>query len=167
MQLLNKKWAEVLYSSLTLWKVGKNVCLLSFLYDQYLTFKDQFTVYYECLNCLLWKNCQEFSLNTKCSVTEMICQDDLKPLPFPCSLEYSLAINQSFSECGLFTISSFLVHPNCAQTLKSCGYFQNHVCLFFLYLVSVGLTLISSQLSFWNLLLTSVTNKYAHHLPFA
>lgn len=70
------------------------------------------------------------------------CRDDLKPLPVPCSLESSFAINQSYSECGLFTISSFLVHPNCAQILKSCLYFQNYTYSpFFMYLVFAGLTL--------------------------
>lgn len=88
-------------------------------------------MYYECLKCLLWENCQELSLNTKCNVTKIICQDHLKPLPFP---ESSLAINQSSSECGLFAISSFL-HPNCAQILKSRLYFQNHTSLFFFFLI--------------------------------
>lgn len=75
---------------------------------------------------------------------------------------------QSYSECGLFTIFSFLVHPNCAQILKSCLYFQNYTySLFFMYLVFAGLTLsVYSSVSetFW--LLISVTNKYAYHLPF-
>lgn len=43
------------------------------------------------------------------------------------------SINQSSSECGLFTISSLLVHPNCAQILKSCLYFQNHTPSLFLF----------------------------------
>lgn len=107
-------------------------------------------MYYECLKCLLWENCQELSLNTKCNVTKMICQDHLKPLPFP---ESSLAINQSSSECGLFAISSFL-HPNCAQILKSRLYFQNQTSLFFFLIwFFAGLTLSVhssvSEIYFW------------------
>lgn len=76
------------------------------------------------------------------------------------------SINQSSSECGLFTIFSFLVHPNCAQILKSCLYFQNHTSLFFyIWFLLVWLYQFTAH-SFWNLLLTSVTKQYAHHLPF-
>lgn len=65
------------------------------------------------------------------------------------------SINQSSSDCGLFTISSFLVHPNCAQILKSCLYFQNRTSslFFFPYLIFAGLThLVHSSVSeiyFW------------------
>lgn len=78
------------------------------------------------------------------------------------------SINQSSSDCGLFTISSFLVHPNCAQILKSCLYFQNRTSSLFFFPIFdfCWSDSFSSQLSFWNLLLTSMANKYAHHLPF-
>lgn len=78
-----------------------------------LTFNDEFTEYYECLDYLLRKNYEELSLNTKRSIANMICNMDLKPLPFSCSLESSLPVNQASSECGL----SCLVHPNCVQIL--------------------------------------------------